>query len=370
VTYSRAGLLGLAVGLLVMSSAVLLARSSGYGTGPASSLSVRAALAALPLVIAGTMAYTLIGNGQVAERWSALERGVQGRVDHWQAAMRLAQNGGSTLWGRGLGAFAEDFRYVAAARGDVVPENFEFIEHGSFGALRLGAGGPLYINQRLRVPRDEVYRLSLEVRGAEGSHLDAYVCEKPVRHSFTCRSKRFELEGGSSFSSVDWSFDLSGFDQGITGFKRGLVLSLAHAGGTERLVDIDSVQLLDSSGRGYLRNPDFMEAGQNWYFTTDNLWPYRTENQWLEVYYDQGLFGVVVFSLFLLAVVAMLIRRLVQGDTLVATCLAALLGVLAVGFFHTIFFNPKIALVFYLVALLGAGHIDRVAGNREMSPRE
>lgn len=359
VTYSRAGILGLIGALLVMSLALLCNRPGRLGEYP---VLARTALAALPLAVLGTTIFVFSSKGELAERWSTIEQDLQGRVEHWQLSLELAQHGGSMLWGRGLGAFAEDFRYAAAARGNAVPENFEFIGHGPFSTLRLGGGASLYLNQRLRVPRDESYRLSMEVRGVAGSRLDASVCEKPVRHSFTCRWQRFEIEAGNGSdndtATIEWSFDLAGFDQGPSWFQRGAVLSLAHGGGSEGLIEIESVRLFDSHGRNHLRNPDFAEAGRHWYFTTDYLWPYRTENQWLEFYYDQGGFGLLAFSLLIVTVLAILIRRLTQGDALAATCLAALTGVLVIGVFSTIFFNPKIALLFYLVSLLGVGRCD------------
>jgi hypothetical protein len=49
----------------------------------------------------------------------------------------------------------------------------------------------------------------------------------------------------------------------------------------------------------------------------------------------------------------LLAKRAVRGALTEATCLAALLGVLAVGIWSTVFWSPRVTTLFYLVLLLG-----------------
>ncbi|ABM62314.1 VanZ family protein [Halorhodospira halophila] len=367
VTYSRAGWLGLVVALGVLGLSLLWAsRRPVAGRGL---WAVHQALIALPFLVAGGAGFALVMEGTAVERWSAVERDLQSRIDHWQETWSLAGQGGSPVWGRGMGAFPAYYRYAAVGQ-EGVPANFEFARTGSDeGVLRIGAGSSLFVNQRLFGPfhgeRPEALQLELEVRGPPGARLDASICEKPIRHSFDCQWERFRLDAGEGVQALSWDVRLDDLASGLPGLRRGLVFALSLGGGEEAMLEIQSAKLTGPDGAAYLRNPEFEQAGRHWYFTTDYLWPYRTENQWLEIYFDQGVFGLLAFTLFLLAVVGVLLRRVSQGKVGAAAALAALLGVLAIGVFSTVFFNPKIALLFYLVALLGvSGRARRRSGRR------
>ena len=359
VTYSRAGWLGLAVALTVLVLA-LLARQRHARAGRSLRLA-HPVVVALPLLVAGGTGWALVMEGTAAERWSAVERDLQGRIDHWQEVWSLAEEGGSRLWGHGLGAFPESYRYAAVGQG--MPANFQFARASAGeGALRIGPGRSLFINQRVHLPllgaRPDALRLELEVRGPPGARLDASLCEKPIRHSFGCRWQRFRLDATEGPQSLTWDLSLGDLATGLPGLRRGLVFALSHGGSEGAVLTVESARLTGPDGTDYLRNPDFEQAGRHWYFTTDYLRPYRTENQWLEIYFDQGILGVVAFTLLLLAVAGTLLRRLAEGQAAPAA-LASLLGVLAVGLFSTVFFNPKIALLFFLVALLGCAPCTR-----------
>ncbi|MFP4147302.1 MAG: VanZ family protein [Halorhodospira sp.] len=364
VTYSRAGWLGLAVaGCLILVALFLIQSprpSPAHGRLPLRRLS----LAAVPFFIAGAASYPMITGGTAAERWFDVAQDLEGRIDHWQEVWQLTELGGSVALGRGVGAYPEYARYAAVE--GAPPANFEFAagENGG-GVLRIGPGRSLFINQRLQVPREGTFRLELEVLNDAGGGLNVSICEKPVRHSFHCRWQRFDTEELlSEPQRLSRDLNLEGFgDSGVPGFRRGLVLALSH-GGSEGILELGRVQLRGADGTTYVRNGDFEQAGRHWYFTTDYLWPYRTENQWLELYFDQGVFGLVAFTLFLLAVVIVLLHRVLLRDPIAAVCLAALLGVLTIGLFSTVFFNPKIALLFYLVALLGVSERGRTPRGR------
>ncbi len=343
-TYSRGGYLGLLVGLaaVLLVGALMLLRGRTRRAGRGS------AMAAVLLVAAGVLLPTLLG-GVAEQRMSQVAEGLDARLAHWRLALDLPGGNALSPWiGRGLGQFPQAYRQ-AYPEGRV-PANFAFADD----SLHLGTGDSVYLNQRVALDRSQPYALGVRVRSDQGGRLGIYLCEKPIRHSFECVSAQISVSSGAEWKESHWTLDLSEMDTRPWPIRRGLVLSLAHAGGGPSVLEIDYVQLTDVAGREQLLNADFAAQGRHWYFTTDHLWPWRVENQWLEIYLDQGLLGLVAFVWLTLAALWLLLRRALRGDAFALGSLAGVLGALAVGVFGTIFFSPSVALLFYLVLLLGA----------------
>lgn len=364
VTYSRGGYLGLAVALLVLAAW----RSTG-GRGRRAALLIAALL---PLLLAGTLAAPTL-DGFAQQRLAQLQQDLGSRAEHWRLALDLPGAGTlAPVFGRGVGSFPAHYRSDNPE--GRLPANFAYTREAGPPRLRLGSGDSLYLNQRVGLPRAGVFELQVRARSPEPAAFRAFVCEKPVRHSFECRSAALELQGHGDWETLAWEFASDGMDDRPWPLRRGLVLSLAHAGPDAVVVEFDHLTLTDGRGQEYLANGDFRELGRHWYFTTDHLWPWRVENQWLEIYFDQGGLGVLAFVWLTLAALVILLRRAVRGDPVALGAAAALAGALAIGLFGTLFFAPRIALLFYLVLLLGvaAGTATGRAAPRpatEASPR-
>ncbi|WP_019625801.1 VanZ family protein [Thioalkalivibrio sp. ALJT] len=340
-TYSRGGYAGLAVALVLLLVGLVAAwRGRRSFPGPA-------ALAAGVALALSAAALPAMLSGFAEQRLAQVGQGLEARMDHWHLALDLP--GGHavhSLLGRGLGEFARAYRDAHAEAG--LPANFAFGD----GRLRLGPGDSYYINQRVAPARTAPHALEVRVRAAAGGRLGVYLCEKPVRHSFQCVSGSVSVDPGDGWQEGITALDLSEMDGRPWPLRRGLVLSIDHAGG-DTVIEVDAVRLTAPDGRDVLRNGDFESGARHWYFTTDHLWPWRVENQWLEVYFEQGLLGLVAFAWLTLAAGWVLLLRALRGDWLALGSLAAVSGVLVVGVFGTVLFSPSVALLFYLVLLLG-----------------
>ena len=106
-------------------------------------------------------------------------------------------------------------------------------------------------------------------------------------------------------------------------------------------------------GEKLLHDGDFAAGSRHWYFTTDHLWPWRVENQWLEIWLDQGWLGLLAFVVLTLAAFGRWLKGAVQGRFEDACLLASLAGVLTIGVLSTVFWSPRLSLLFYLILLLG-----------------
>ncbi|WP_018878427.1 VanZ family protein [Thioalkalivibrio sp. ALE28] len=364
-TYSRGGYLGLVVAVVVLAGGVLLAALQGRMRARGGALIGVLLSAAAIALIAGT---TL--GGFAEQRLGQIERDFGSRVDHWQAALELPGGGPlAPLLGRGVGSFPEHYR--TGNRDGRLPGNLAFTREEGEPRLQLGGGDSLFVNQRVDLPREGVYRVTVEAASARPAGFRLFLCEKPIRHSFACRSEGVQLEGDAR-QTVEWTFDLDPMGSRPWPFQRGLVLSLAVDARQQSVVEFYNVQLRGLDGREYVANGDFRHLGRHWYFTTDHLWPWRVENQWLELYFDQGWLGLVAFVWLTLAALTLLVRRGLRGDAVALAMAAALAGALTIGLFSTLFFSPRIALLFYLVLLLGVAsaimHVEEESRTRVRMP--
>ena len=75
--------------------------------------------------------------------------------------------------------------------------------------------------------------------------------------------------------------------------------------------------------------------------------------------FPNGWLGVLAFTWLLIVGVGLLLRRALGDDITALGVVASFLGAMAIGLFGTLFFSPRIALLFYLALLLciaGTGH--------------
>lgn len=348
VTYSRGGYLGLAVAAGVASMGMMAAALASRRRG------VLPLLPVLPLLVGG-VALPWIAGGHVGERMDRVEADFERRLEHWGLALELRPPGVMpALFGSGPGAFPGVYA-VGNPEGHL-PGNFALEDE----TLLLGGGDSLYMNQRLgRLPPGG-YTLTLQARGDAGGDLGVHVCRKKIRYSFDCHHARLQWSAGAPWGEErTWRFE----HRPGAGEGQGWVLTLT-APETPNPIRIKEVSLVSGDGREWLRNGDFSHGLRHWYFSTDHLWPWRVENQWLEILFDRGWLGLVAFCGVLGLGLGYLARGALKGDFTDAVLLASLSGVLGVGMFSTVFWSPRLALLFYLTLLLG------VAAARERSVRE
>lgn len=341
-TYSRGGYAGLALALVLLTGLGLVAAWRSQRAVP-----WRATIAGgLMLVLVISLVPPLLG-GFAEQRLARVAEGLEARLDHWQLTLALpGAETTSLLVGRGLGRFAPAYRDGHPEGRQ--PANFAFADN----RLLLGPGDSVYVNQRVFPDRSKSLRLEVRSRAVTGGRLGLHLCEKPVRHSFECVSASVATPSGDAWQTFRTELDLQAMDTRPWPLRRGLVLSVAHAGGAG-VIEIDAIRLLEPSGRARLRNGDFAEGGRHWYFTTDHLWPWRVENQWLEIFFEQGLLGLLAFVWLTGGAGWVLLRRALWGDALALGSVAGVGGVLVIGVFGTVLFAPAVALLFYLVLLLG-----------------
>lgn len=349
VTYARAGYLGMAVWACVVALVAAGALSSRrIGGRHRLRLGVAAALTGF-----GALAIVLqLAGGFGEQRLTQVRDDLDLRISHWSLAKDLAlADGGSNWWGQGLGSFPRAYLF-GNPEGRIL-ENYRVLRDESGSRLVLGGGDSMYINQRIDLPRAAVYHLSLKARAADDALIAIFVCEKYLRYSYGCVYKGVKVAGSADadgdWQRIEWRFNAPGENR-LPSAWRGMTLAFAYHRGTGP-VEITDVRLVDGKGVEHLRNGDFARGMDNWYMSTDSLWPWRIENQWLQIWFELGWIGLFAFVLLVAAAAGQLAGRAAKGDIFSGLCLAAVAGVLVIGLFSTVFWSPRLMMLFFLLLL-------------------
>ena len=356
VTFARGGYLGLAVALLVFASAAVFSAVAGIRNGARSGQRVSPMPLLLALVVLALG--TAIATGSYARyRLAKSGEDLGIRLSHWEHSLAMIDSSwlARTL-GMGVGRYPET--YLLKNQRGLIPGNFRYESLEGETFLRLGAGDSLYIGQLAPVSPGQRYVLSLDARSLHGpATLNVYLCEKHILNARDCQSFSVALDTNT------WAHRVVNLDSGRLGTPVGRLppvpveLSFSNQR-TGSIIDLTRVQLRDERGRDIVANGDFAAGANRWFFTTDDYLAWRVENVWLQMLFDQGWGGLVMFGALIVTLCIALLRRVCREDTLAAGLLASFAGILTVGLFGSILASPRIALLFYLTLLLALRHLS------------
>ncbi|MGH7816021.1 MAG: O-antigen ligase family protein, partial [Candidatus Binatia bacterium] len=253
VSYSRAGLLAIAVNgaFLAVGLAVSLRRRRGLLNPRA--LLIGTALATVVL----SMVSLVVGGRYFQARLERAKKDWDYRVLQSQKTVEMMPPGWSTAWfGMGVGRYPVTVYQRNLLKNRPAAYRFETERDNTF--LRLYPGNRLYFGQWIGAikPFDK-YQLSFTARAHGQGVLSAYLCEKTLQYSFQCANKSFALAPADA-----WSEQKAEIDAGLVGAKdeigggfsiRPVEFALAN-GSKDAVFDIDNVRLIDSAGKNLLAN--------------------------------------------------------------------------------------------------------------------
>ncbi len=307
------------------------------------------------LILLGTV-IPIFGNTYMTGRFETSDADIHTRAEHWENTLGMMNGNLKTeLFGMGLGRFPETYYWKNNAHD--IPGSYRFFSENGNNFLRLSAaryqagyGEYLRMGERISIQPFHDYTLSVAARTIfPDTRLHTEICEKYLLYFSRCIEANIVLIPDNT-----WHRYMARFNSGTMGsepwYKRPTVqFSLAddRSGG---LVDIGSASLVDKSGHNLLRNPHFASLMDHWFFTSDHYHlPWHAKDLALNVYFDQGLFGLIVFILLYLDALILLLKKAQRGELFSATLLASLLGFFMVGLFDSILDFPRLSLLYYLL---------------------
>jgi len=343
VTFSRGGYLAfaLAVVMVLLASTVntkRLVRNAVIFAGLASAM----LLVAVPVF-----------KGEFAQsRMADASADLGFRQAHWEDALAIRDPGWTTsFFGMGLGRFPETkyWRSTLHPR----PATYRLENEAGNTYVRLGSGDPIGVEQMVSLEPGQPYVLKLDVRPSRpDAKITVPICEKWLLTSANCLSQSFDL--GKEFGawrSVEARFTANGLAISPWYSQRPIKLALTYAV-PQSTIDIDNVRLVTAHNSNLLRNSDFSQGLDHWFFATAGTLHahWRVHSLFYGVLFDQGWFGLVALGAFIALAIGRAAKKTWRGDAVSGASLAALSGFLAGGLFDTQIDTPRFLLLLLLLA--------------------
>jgi len=347
-TVSRGAYLAYAVTV-----AVLLAGFAVQKAGAPSRTARRLGTMVLLCAIAGAVAVPIVTGPFSQQRLKQSERDFEVRYQHWmQAIADVGDDLPARLFGAGLGRFPETYYLGHLQYGRLA--SYQYKKESGNTYLRLSGGNPIYLEQRIALAPHTDYKLSAKVRGGSpGAGLSIAVCEKTLQHSYRC--EWFDV--GNDGVDGEWHRYQIQFSSGVVGdgpwhARRPVKIGLYNPRAGS-IVDVDGLGLRDMAGNDLIANGEFSQGGDRWFFSSDRHLPWHIHNLALQVYFDQGWFGVIVLGVFVGYVFSRLLGRAGKGEHFAVILFASLSGFIMVGLFGSLMDTPRLTLMFFLIAFVG-----------------
>ncbi len=352
VTFSRGSYIAFALALVVLLAGLTVARK-GHIEKDRSKL----IWLAVCLILGTAMALPVLKGTFIQQRFNQSGAEADIRSSHWLNAVAMMDNDPlSYLFGMGLGSFPRT--YFWKSMDNATPATYAIHQTADGSFLRLRGGAPLYIEQQAAIRTGTAYRLQFNYRSASDKNaLHVQLCEKAVHHSFSCRGFDFgqkqQVSGWQHFSQTFNSGNLgkpmNNLPAMLVARPVKLVFNYADPANT---VDLTDIQLNSADTTNLIQNGDFSKGFDHWFFTTDVLIPWRCENQWIQLLFEQGWLGLVGFTLLMLYVIVQLFRQIADHQLFATVVLSSMTGFSIVSIANSPFDDPSIALLFYLLILL------------------
>lgn len=283
------------------------------------------------------------------------------RTAHWLTALEIMdEDWGTKLFGMGMGTFP---RTYLLNRGKDEGGTFSFKSESGNTYLHLSGSQDLRLGQRVGLPANRAYLVSMDYRTtAEAAMIYLRVCRRNIIQLMEwnpeCRTFSKNIQSTKDqWEHADWQLDIG--DLGATYSRLGrrpLTLEIMNRREYAlmmkpiALVDFDNISIQDGDGKEWVENGDFSSGIDHWFPYCDfNHLPWHIKNIWVNLYFEQGIFGVVAFVSLIVYGFAKAFRAARQGDGFALAVLASLLGFLSVGLIGTLIDVPRIMVLFYLL---------------------
>jgi hypothetical protein len=343
VTYSRNGYSAYAVALLISFCGLLMSSTGKVKKiGLVSILGVAALAIAMP-VFKGAFAQ---------QRISEIGKDLGIRTSHWHDALAMRNSDvATTLFGMGIGQYPTTHFWQSQEHRTAYPSLLQDASDNI--SLQITSGNTIYVEQLVDVQPGRIYQLSFDITQHQlGASPGIALCEKWMLASSVCANwSTFKPNTDKQYVHYEARLDTKAFSSGGFPSRRPIKLSLFNNGSST--LEFDNVKLMDQ-GHDLLENGDFSQGMDHWFFASDDHLPWHAKSLPVAVLFDQGWFGLLALTAFTGLALLRGTRRLLRGEQLPATYLAAFAAFLVVGVFDTLIDAPRFLFLFTVLACLCA----------------
>jgi hypothetical protein len=307
----------------------------------------------------GLFALLLVQSSYVGQRMATVSTDMDTRMAHWRDSVAMMDRDlATTLFGMGLGRYP--VTYAVRNPHGIVLSSYRFTGTEEDPYLELGAGDTMYFEQIIDLKPNTVYRLSLDIKSTVPSGwLSAPICEKAMLYSFRCKwitlRYRSESEG---WQALTHTFNTGEISDGEILNARPAKLSLSNRK-SGSIVAIDNVSIVDMVGNDIVSNGDFAELGDRWFFSTDNHLPWHIKQLGVQLYFSQGMSGLLLFAFFVVWTLGRLLRLAVIGNDFAGALASSIVAFLTVGLFASLFDAPRLTFMFFSLLFIAANLVNQ-----------
>ena len=355
VTYSRNGYAALAVVLLLS----LLSLAPGLRQRRWQPL----AYGALLLVAVLAIAVPIAGGPYARERIARSGQDLALRRAHWVDGLSLRQDNALTAAiGMGIGRYPE--AHYWRSREPQHAGSYRLGRDGQTRFLRLGQGARLYVDQIVARPELAGLTLALDLRASKPPvTLEVMLCEKWTLSSLSCVGGAATAPPApvpGAWQHVELRLDAAKLLAHTSPWRAPLKLSLLTP--TQGAIEVTRLRLFNALGDELLRNGDFAQGMDHWFFATDVDPPWHLHSLPVAVLFDQGWLGVLAWSLLLVGALSSGALLVWRGQAQLPAAWAALAGFAVSGLLTTLIDAPRFLWLLLVLAWLAGAREPGAAG--------
>lgn len=300
------------------------------------------------------------GGAYMGERLADASNDLELRTLHWKDGVGMLHTVDDWWLGKGFGRFPANYFFHAVA-GRALPGSFSL--HRGDGAQYLALAGPRYptswgdlfrIAQRV-TPSPGIYTAVLEVRSPIAMELRIEICEQQLLYNGECGVASQKVLAGADWQRISVVLDGGRLSTGSWYAPRfGFFAVAVESSGLG--LDIREVALISPDGRNLIANGNFSEGMAHWIPISERYHlPWHIKNLELNVLFDQGIAGLTIFALLLIAALWRVVFGTARNHPLAPFLAASLVGFVVVGAFDSLLDVPRLAFLFYLLLLTSLG---------------
>jgi hypothetical protein len=205
------------------------------------------------------------------------------------------------------------------------------------------------------VPAAGDLRLAMLVQSPEDETIiGVTLCDKVLLYSDNCRGDRVMLTTANVWQAVAVTMPVSGLGSGAWWdlLHRPVELSLS-GGPAGHSVVLRDVHLTDREGHDVLINGDFARGLDRWIFTDDSHVSWRMLNQYLMLWFETDIFGVLAFVMLGGVAITGGLRAVADRAVAGAAVVGSITGFLVCCLFDNVLEAPRLATLFFLICCCG-----------------
>lgn len=344
VTYARGGYLAFALGMSVLALGFIL--QNKIPPKPVHMLHGLLLLALLAVVV-----WPIIEGTAMHRRYAVSQRDWHTREAHWLDALHMMDDTAETkLFGMGLGSYPRTY-YLRNSE-NIRSATYTLATEGGHTYLLLAAGEPVYVEQLVNLQREKHYRLSFSAHSRIGeAKLTLPICEKWMLYSSNCSWQSVKIRNdGEQWQNYSIDVDTKVFPLHPWYSLRPVKFSMFNDTDGS-LIAVTNISLRGDDGVELLSNGNFSAGMDHWFFASDNHLPWHLENLWLQIYFEQGGFGLLAFAMLIAHTCAALWKRQREGELYAWALAAGLVAFLTLSSFDSLFDFPRMSTLFYFLVL-------------------